>query len=196
MNGKLIETPKSFQVACTVTTQIIASVSSNQYGGQSINLRHLAPFVEVSRKKITKKLSAFGLNGKKLKDAVDYELKKEIAAGCQTIQYQVNTLMTTNGQSPFVTLFMELFEDAENGETIADEAMIYEEILSQRLQGIKNENGVYTTPPFPKLIYVLDECNCLKGGDYDYLTELAIKCTAKRMHPGRAGSLRQNVHFR
>lgn len=139
--------------------------------------------MEVSRKKITEKLSSFGLNGKQLKDAVDYELKKEIAAGCQTIQYQVNTLMTTNGQSPFVTLFMELYEDVENGETIADEAMIYEEILSQRLQGIKNENGVYITPPFPKLIYVLDECNCLNGGDYDYLTELAIKCTAKRMYP-------------
>lgn len=194
MNGKLIEPPKSFQVACTVTTQIIASVSSNQYGGQSINLRHLAPFVEVSRKKITEKLSSFGLNGKQLKDAVDYELKKEIAAGCQTIQYQVNTLMTTNGQSPFVTLFMELHEDVENGETIADEAMIYEEILSQRLQGIKNENGVYITPPFPKLIYVLDECNCLNGGDYDYLTELAIKCTAKRMYPDyiSAKKMREN----
>ncbi len=183
MNGKMIESPKSFQVACTVTTQIIAAVASNQYGGQSVDLSHLGKYVRLTKEKfynqieddVKKKLSK-----KELDEMVMDRLKNEVKAGVQTIQYQINTLMTTNGQSPFVTLFMHLKDDDEY---IEENAMIFEEVIRQRLQGIKNEKGVYVTPAFPKLVYVLDENNCLKGGKYDYLTRLAIKCSAKRMYP-------------
>ena len=183
MNGKMIESPKSFQVACTITTQIIAAVASNQYGGQSVDMRHLGKYLRRSHDKFKKKLTEkFG--GKLSKDIIEEmvkdRVKEELASGVQTIQYQINTLMTTNGQSPFVTLFLHLEPDDEY---IEENAMIIEEILKQRMQGIKNEVGVYVTPAFPKLIYVLDEHNCLKGGKYDYLTKLAVKCSAKRMYP-------------
>lgn len=183
MNGKMIESPKSFQVACTVTTQIIAAVASNQYGGQSVDLRHLGKYLRRSHDKFKKKLTEKfgGKVGKNvIEEMVKDRVKEELAAGVQTIQYQINTLMTTNGQSPFVTLFLHL--DPED-EYIEENAMIIEEVLKQRIQGIKNEVGVYVTPAFPKLIYVLDEHNCLKGGKYDYLTKLAVKCSAKRMYP-------------
>ena len=183
MNGKMIESPKSFQVACTVMTQIIAAVASNQYGGQSVDISHLGKYVRKTKEKfydqiepdIKKKLTK-----KDIDEIVMDRLKTEIKAGVQTIQYQINTLMTTNGQSPFVTLFMYL---KDGDEYIEENAMIFEEILKQRLEGIKNEKGVYVTPAFPKLVYVLDENNCLKGGKYDYLTHLAVKCSAKRMYP-------------
>jgi len=183
MNGKMIESPKSFQVACTITTQIIAAVASNQYGGQSVDMKHLGKYLRRSHDKFKKKLTEqFG--GKLSKDVIEgivkERVKEELASGVQTIQYQINTLMTTNGQSPFVTLFLHLEPDDEY---IEENAMIIEEILKQRMQGIKNEVGVYVTPAFPKLIYVLDEHNCLKGGKYDYLTKLAVKCSAKRMYP-------------
>ena len=183
MNGKMIESPKSFQVACTITTQIIAAVASNQYGGQSVDMRHLGKYLRRSHDKFKKKLTEkFGGKVPKnvIEDMVKDRVKEELAAGVQTIQYQINTLMTTNGQSPFVTLFLHLEPDDEY---IEENAMIIEEILKQRMQGIKNEVGVYVTPAFPKLIYVLDEHNCLKGGKYDYLTKLAVKCSAKRMYP-------------
>lgn len=190
MNGKLIESPNSFQVACTVTTQAIASIASCQYGGQSLDIRHLSPFVEKSRNRKRKKLAS-ALNGEELDVVVERLVQQEIADGVQTIQYQINTLMTTNGQSPFVTLFLYL---DEKDPCIADTALVIEEILKQRITGIKNEKGVYITPAFPKLIYVLDEWNCLKGGKYDYLTELAVTCTAKRMYPDyiSAKMMRQN----
>ena len=183
MNGKLIESPKSFQVACTVTTQIIAAVASNQYGGQSVDMKHLGKYLRKSYNKFYDKLSkkySKVLNKSQIEDIVNARLKEELSAGVQTIQYQINTLMTTNGQSPFVTLFLHLDKDDEY---IKENAMIIEEILTQRLEGIKNEKGVYITPAFPKLVYVLDENNCLQGGEYDYLTELACKCSAKRMYP-------------
>lgn len=183
MNGKMIESPKSFQVACTVTTQIIAAVASNQYGGQSVDMKHLGKYLRKSYNKfkseIEKKYKG-KLSEDIIEDLVQTRLKNELKAGVQTIQYQINTLMTTNGQSPFVTLFLHL----EDGDPyIKENAMIIEEILRQRYEGIKNEAGVYVTPAFPKLVYVLDECNCLKGGEYDYLTKLAVKCSAKRMYP-------------
>ena len=183
MNGKLIESPKSFQVACTVTTQIIAAVASNQYGGQSVDMRHLGKYLRKSKEKFIKKITekhGKELSKEQIEELAMDRLKDELASGVQTIQYQINTLMTTNGQSPFVTLF--LFLD-EKDPYIEENAMIIEEILNQRLEGIKNEKGVYVTPAFPKLVYVLDENNCLKGGKYDYLTELACKCSAKRMYP-------------
>ncbi len=183
MNGKTIESPKSFQVACTVTTQIIAAVASNQYGGQSVDLKHLGKYLRRSHDKFKKKLTEkYGgkLSKEIIEDMVKDRVKEELAAGVQTIQYQINTLMTTNGQSPFVTLFLHLEPDDEY---IEENAMIIEEVLRQRIQGIKNEVGVYVTPAFPKLVYVLDEHNCLKGGKYDYLTKLAVKCSAKRMYP-------------
>ena len=194
MNGKLIETPKSFQVACTVTTQIIAAVASNQYGGQSVDLKHLGKYLRKSYNKFKKKLTEkYGgkLSKNLIEEMVNDRVKEELAAGVQTIQYQINTLMTTNGQSPFVTLFLHLEEDDEY---IKENAMIIEEILKQRIQGIKNEVGVYVTPAFPKLVYVLDEHNCLKGGKYDYLTKLAVKCSAKRMYPDyiSAKKMREN----
>ena len=194
MNGKMIESPKSFQVACTVTTQIIAAVASNQYGGQSVDLKHLGKYLRKSYNKfkaeIEKKYKG-KLSDKIIEDLVQDRLKAELKAGVQTIQYQINTLMTTNGQSPFVTLFLHL----EDGDPyIKENAMIIEEVLRQRYEGIKNEAGVYVTPAFPKLVYVLDECNCLKGGEYDYLTKLAVKCSAKRMYPDyiSAKKMREN----
>ena len=183
MNGKMIESPKSFQVACIVTSQIIATVASNQYGGQSVDMIHLGKYARKSYNKYKKKLEE-KYKGKITDGIIEQMawdmLKDEIKAGVQTIQYQINTLMTTNGQAPFVTLFLHL---DENDEYLKENAMIIEEILKQRYQGIKNEKGVYVTPAFPKLIYVLDECNNLTGGEYDYLTKLAVKCSAKRMYP-------------
>lgn len=182
MNGKMIESPKSFQVACTVMTQIIAAVASNQYGGQSVDISHLGKYVRKSKEKFIKNIKK---NHKDLdKEFVEQlameRLKDEVKAGVQTIQYQINTLMTTNGQSPFVTLFMYL---RDGDPYIEENALVFEEVIRQRLEGIKNEKGVYVTPAFPKLVYVLDENNCLKGGKYDYLTKLAVKCSAKRMYP-------------
>ena len=183
MNGKLIESPKSFQVACTVVTQIIACVASNQYGGQSVDLRHLGKYLRRSREKFRKHIvyeCAGQVDDATVERLVNDRLKDEVKNGVQTLQYQINTLMTTNGQSPFVTLFLNLQEDDPY---VEENAMIIEEVLRQRLEGIKNEKGVYITPAFPKLVYVLDEHNCLKGGKYDYITELAVKCSAKRMYP-------------
>ena len=194
MNGKLIESPKSFQVACTVMTQIISAVASSQYGGQSVDLKHLGKYLRKSHDKYEKAYRAhFGdeFDDDTIEKLVQDRLKDELKSGVQTIQYQINTLMTTNGQSPFVTLFLNL---DENNEYIEENAMIVEEILKQRLEGIKNEKGVYVTPAFPKLIYVLDENNCLKGGKYDYITKLAVKCSAKRMYPDyiSAKKMREN----
>lgn len=188
MNGKKIETPKSFQVACTVMTQIIAAVASNQYGGQSVNIAHLGKYLRKTYDKYYKKYyNHFIEEGKSEKEAEvlakDFaKMRKEedLVAGIQTVQYQINTLMTTNGQSPFVTLFMHIVEGDEYEKEVAE---IIEEILKQRLQGIKNSEGHYITPAFPKLIYVLDECNNLSGGKYDYITKLAVKCSAKRLYP-------------
>jgi ribonucleoside-triphosphate reductase len=194
MNGKLIESPKSFQVACTVMTQIIACVASNQYGGQSVDLRHLGKYLRRSKEKFRKHIvyeCAGQVDDATLERLVDDRLKDELKSGVQTIQYQINTLMTTNGQSPFVTLFLNL---QEGDPYLEENAMIVEEVLRQRLEGIKNEKGVYITPAFPKLVYVLDEHNCLKGGKYDYITELAVKCSAKRMYPDyiSAKKMREN----
>ena len=182
MNGKMIESPKSFQVACTVTTQIIAAVASNQYGGQSVDISHLGKYIRKSKQKFIKsiKKNHKDLSDETIESIAMSRLKDEVKAGVQTIQYQINTLMTTNGQSPFVTLFMHLKEDDPY---IEENAMLFEEVISQRYEGIKNEKGVYVTPAFPKLVYVLDENNCLKGGKYDYLTKLAVRCSAKRMYP-------------
>ena len=194
MNGKLIESPKTFQVACTITTQIIACVASNQYGGQSVDLRHLGRYLRRSREKFKAHI-AYECAGKVDEATMDRlvmdQLRCELKNGVQTLQYQINTLMTTNGQSPFVTLFLNL---QENDPYVEENAMIIEEVLRQRLEGIKNEKGVYITPAFPKLVYVLDEHNCLKGGRYDYLTELAVKCSAKRMYPDyiSARKMREN----
>ncbi len=194
MNGKLIESPKTFQVACTITTQIIACVASNQYGGQSVDLRHLGKYLRKSKEKFRAHIS-YECAGKVDEETVERlvmdQLRCELKNGVQTLQYQINTLMTTNGQSPFVTLFLNL---QENDPYVEENAMIIEEVLRQRLEGIKNEKGVYITPAFPKLVYVLDEHNCLKGGRYDYLTELAVKCSAKRMYPDyiSAKKMREN----
>ena len=182
MNGKLIESPKSFQVACTVMTQIISAVASSQYGGQSVDIRHLGKYLRKSHDKYAlhyKQKYGSEISDDILEEFVHDRLADELKSGVQTIQYQINTLMTTNGQSPFVTLFLNL---DINDPYIKENAMIIEEILKQRIEGIKNEKGVYVTPAFPKLIYVLDEHNCLKGGPYDYLTRLAVKCSAKRMY--------------
>ena len=194
MNGKMIESPKSFQVACTVTTQIIAAVASNQYGGQSVDLIHLGKYLRKSYNKFKKDIEdKYGnkLKAEIIEDLVQTRLKSELKAGVQTIQYQINTLMTTNGQSPFVTLFLHLEKDDPY---IKENAMIIEEVLRQRYQGIKNEKGIYITPAFPKLVYVLDEFNSLNGGDYDYLTKLAVKCSSKRMYPDyiSAKKMREN----
>lgn len=194
MNGKLIESPKSFQVACTVMTQIISAVASSQYGGQSVDLKHLGKYLRKSHDKYEKAIREhFGdqFDDETVEKLVQDRLQDELRSGVQTIQYQINTLMTTNGQSPFVTLFLNL---DESNEYIEENAMIIEEILRQRLEGIKNEKGVYVTPAFPKLIYVLDENNCLKGGKYDYITRLAVKCSAKRMYPDyiSAKKMREN----
>lgn len=194
MNGKLIESPKSFQVACTVMTQIISSVASSQYGGQSVDVRHLGKYLRKSYYKYkTRFEEQFGdqVSADIIEEMVQERVQDELRSGVQTIQYQINTLMTTNGQSPFVTLFLYL---DETDEYIKENAQIIAEILRQRMEGIKNEQGVYVTPAFPKLIYVLDECNCLKGGEYDYITEMAVRCSAKRMYPDyiSAKMMRQN----
>ena len=170
MNSKLIESPKSFQVACNIMTQIIASVACSQYGGQSVDISHLGKYLRKSKKKFESKLhEKLGgeLTDDQIAKVVEARLQDELRSGVQTIQYQINTLMTTNGQSPFVTIFLNL---KENDEYVEENAMIIEEILRQRYEGIKNEKGVYVTPAFPKLVYVLDEHNCLKGGKYDYIT--------------------------
>ena len=188
MNGKKIETPKSFQVACTVMTQIIAAVASNQYGGQSVNVAHLGKYLRKTYDKYYQKYyNHFIEEGKSkeeaenlAKDFAEMRKQEDLVAGIQTVQYQINTLMTTNGQSPFVTLFMHIVEGDEYEKEVAE---IIEEILKQRIQGIKNSEGHYITPAFPKLIYVLDECNNLSGGKYDYITKLAVKCSAKRLYP-------------
>lgn len=182
MNGKLIETPKSFQVACTVMTQIIAAVASGQYGGQSINISHLGKYLRYSRNKYYNryKKEFSELNEEMINRLVEERIKEELRSGVQTIQYQINTLMTTNGQSPFVTLFLDIDSEKEYQDEVA---LIIEEILKQRYEGIKNEEGVYVTSAFPKLVYVLNEDNIFKGGKYDYLTDMAIKCSSKRMYP-------------
>lgn len=194
MNGKLIEEPKSFRVACIVMTQIIAVVASNQYGGQSLDISHLGKYLRKSHDKLKEKYKvAFGdtLSDKEIEKIVRIGVEEELRSGVQTIQYQINTLMTTNGQTPFVTLFLNLKKEDPY---IEENAMIIEEILNQRIQGVKNEVGVYVTPAFPKLVYVLDAHNCLKGGKYDYLTKLAVKCSAKRMYPDyiSAKKMREN----
>ena len=188
ISGTMIEKPKSFSTACNIATQIIAQVASNQYGGQSISLTHLAPFVEISRQAIRKDVekeceeAGVEISAAALEKIVEKRVRKEIQKGVQTIQYQVVTLMTTNGQAPFVTVFMYLGE-ARNEREREDLAMIIEEVLKERILGVKNEQGVYITPAFPKLIYVLEEQNIHEDSKYWYLTELAAKCTAKRMVP-------------
>ena len=189
ISGTLIEKPHSFSTACNIATQIIAQVASSQYGGQSISLTHLAPFVDVSRKKIRRDVEAeladLGINPgeEKVSEIVEKRLREEIKRGVQTIQYQVVTLMTTNGQAPFITVFMYLNEAGDNLRLKSDLAIIIEEMLRQRYQGVKNEAGVWITPAFPKLIYVLEDDNVYEGQPYFYLTKLAAKCTAKRMVP-------------
>ena len=188
ISGTMIEKPKSFSTACNIATQIIAQVASNQYGGQSISLTHLAPFVEISRQSIRKdlqsELSETGLSmtPEQFDRIVEKRVRKEVEKGVQTIQYQVVTLMTTNGQAPFITVFMYLGEARSEAER-RDLAMIIEEVLHQRILGVKNEAGVYVTPAFPKLVYVLEEQNIKEGSPYWYLTELAARCTAKRLVP-------------
>lgn len=195
MNGKLIESPKSFQVACNVMTQIIANVASNQYGGQSVDVSHLGKYLRRSynkfKQRITDECQGENVSEELIEKLTRERLQEELKSGVQTIQYQINTLMTTNGQSPFVTLFLYL---KEGDPYIKENAMIVEEILRQRLEGIKNAAGVYVTPAFPKLVYVLDENNCLRGGEYDYITRLAVKCSAKRMYPDyiSAKKMREN----
>ena len=187
ISGTFIEKPHSFSTACNIATQIIAQVASNQYGGQSISLTHLAPFVDVSRKKIAaeveSEMEGLPVTEERKKAIVEKRLRAEINRGVQTIQYQVVTLMTTNGQAPFITVFMYLGEAGDNQRLKSDLAIIIEEMLRQRYQGVKNEAGVWITPAFPKLIYVLEEDNIRPGSPYYYLTELAAKCTAKRMVP-------------
>ena len=195
----MIEKPHSFSTACNIATQAIAQIASSQYGGQSISLAHLAPFVQVSREKfigqVRDEFEKTGIDAseEKIREVAELRVKDEIKRGVQMIQYQVITLMTTNGQAPFVTVFMYLDEVPE-GQTRDDLALVTEEVLRQRMQGVKNEQGVYVTPAFPKLIYVLDENNCLKGGKYDYVTKLAVKCSAKRMYPDyiSAKKMREN----
>ena len=186
ISGTFIEKPHSFSTACNIATQIIAQVASSQYGGQSISLTHLAPFVDVSRKKIRDEIEAemYGLNvsNERKEEIVENRLRKEITKGVQTIQYQVVTLMTTNGQAPFITVFMYLNE-AKNEQEKEDLALIIEEMIRQRYQGVKNESGVWVTPAFPKLIYVLEEDNVRPGSRYYHLTKIAAKCTAKRLVP-------------
>ena len=188
ISDTMIEKPHSFSTACNISTQIIAQVASNQYGGQSISLTHLAPFVQVSREKIRKKVEkeneefSLGLSAEKISAVTEAQLRDEVKRGVQTIQYQVITLLTTNGQAPFVTVYMYLNE-AKDEQEKKDLAMIIEETLNQRINGVKNESGVWITPAFPKLIYVLEEDNIEEGSPYFYLTELAAKCTAKRMVP-------------
>lgn len=180
INKRMIDSPKSFQVACTVMTQIIAQVASAQYGGQSMDIKHLGKYLRRSRERYYNQFKDVISNPRELEYAVATSLQKELESGVQTIQYQINTLMTTNGQSPFITLFLNIDEEYEYADEVA---LIVEEILKQRVQGIKNEKGVYTTPTFPKLVYVLYEHNCLEGGKYDHITELAVHCSSRRLYP-------------
>ena len=191
VNDKMIETPKSFQVACNVMTQIIAQIASNQYGGQSINISCLSPYLKKSYDKNLKLSRSILDDEEKIKEMAEALTQRDLESGIQTIQYQINTLMTSNGQSPFVTLFM---HTDENDPYLSSTVKIIEEILRQRIKGIKNEQGVYVTPAFPKLIYVLDENNVYEGSKYYKLTELAAKCTAKRMYPDyiSAKKMREN----
>lgn len=195
MNGKYIESPKSFQVACTITTQIISAVASSQYGGQSVDIKHLGKYLRKSKEKYEKRYNekfSQNVDSDVIKAFVNDRLEDELRSGVQTIQYQINTLMTTNGQSPFVTIFLNLEKDDEY---IEENAMIIYEILRQRLEGIKNEKGVYITPAFPKLIYVLDEHNCLKGGRFDYITKLAVECSSKRLYPDYISAKKMREHY-
>lgn len=195
MNGKLIESPKSFQVACTVVTQIISAVASSQYGGQSVDIKHLGKYLRYSYEKYKSHFKEkFGdsVSEEFVEAVVKDRLQDELRSGVQTIQYQINTLMTTNGQSPFVTLFLNLEKDDEY---IKENALIIEEILRQRLEGIKNEKGIFITPAFPKLIYVLDEHNCLKGGEYDFITKLAVLCSAKRLYPDYISAKKMREYY-
>lgn len=182
MNGKMVETPKSFQVACTVTTQIIAAVACGQYGGQSVNIKHLGKYLRISKEKFERKTreACPQLSEDEVKAIVQSRLQDELESGVQTIQYQINTIMSSNGQTPFVTLFLDIDPGSEYEEENA--AIVYE-ILRQRLQGLKNEQGVWVTPTFPKLVYPLYEENNLSGGKFDFVTKLAAKCSAKRMYP-------------
>lgn len=195
MNGKMVESPKSFQVACTVLTQVIVAVSSGQYGGQSVNIECLGKYLRISYEKFKKSIRASvgedALSDEMVEKLAKDRLQEELRAGIQTIQYQINTISSCNGQTPFVTIFMYLRDDDEY---IEENAMIIEEILRQRYEGIKNSKGVYVTPTFPKLVYVLDENNNLTGGKYDYITRLAVKCSAKRMYPDyiSAKKMREN----
>ena len=186
ISNVMIERPRSFSTACNIATQIIAQVASSQYGGQTISLSHLAPFVEISRQKIrrqvVKELEGVNVTTEKINEIVEDRVKEEVNKGVQTIQYQVTTLMTTNGQAPFLSVFMYLNE-VKDEQTKKDLALIIEEVLNQRIQGVKNENGTWVTPAFPKLLYVLEEDNIKKDSKYYYLTELAAKCTAKRLVP-------------
>ena len=193
MNGKMVESPKSFQVACNVMTQIIAAVASNQYGGQSVDIRHFGKYLRKTYEKAKKRYTEKGYNEELVEELAQDRMMEDLKSGVQTIQYQINTLMTTNGQSPFVTIFMNLIEGDEYEKEVA---LIIEEIIKQRYIGIKNDAGVYVTPAFPKLIYVLDEHNNLTGGKYDYLTKLAVKCSAKRMYPDyiSAKKMRENYN--
>lgn len=194
INRKLIESPKSFQIACIVMTQIIATVASSQYGGQSVDIKHLGKYLRKSKEKYKEEIEEKYKNKLSqdiMEDLVTQRLNAELEAGIQIIQYQINILMTTNGQTPFVTIFLNL---EKNDPYIKENAMIIEEIIKQRYQGMKNEAGVYITPAAPKLVYVIDEHNCLKGGKYDYLTRLAVKCSAKRHYPDyiSAKKMREN----
>ena len=194
INGKLIESPKSFQVACTVVTQIIACVASNQYGGQSVEMSHLGKYLRLTKEKYIRRTREVApeLDDATVERIAAARTKDELKSGVQTIQYQINTLMTTNGQSPFVTLFLVL---REGDPYMEENAAIIQEVLEQRLEGLKNEQGVSITPAFPKLVYVLDECNCLRGGKYDYLTRLAVRCSAKRMYPDYISAKMMREHY-
>lgn len=194
INGKLIESPKSFQVACTVVTQIIACVASNQYGGQSVEMSHLGKYLRLTKEKYIRRTREVApeLDDATVERIAAARTKDELKSGVQTMQYQINTLMTTNGQSPFVTLFLVL---REGDPYMEENAAIIQEVLEQRLEGLKNEQGVSITPAFPKLVYVLDECNCLRGGKYDYLTRLAVRCSAKRMYPDYISAKMMREHY-
>lgn len=180
INKRKLDTPNSFRVACTIFSQIILQISSNQYGGQSLDVKHLGKYLRKSKNNYIAMLDKYDMPQEEKDKMVAELLQKELSAGIQTIQYQINTFMSTQGQSPFVTLFLNVDKEYEYVEEVA---MIVEEILKQRLAGMPNEKGVPTTPAFPKLVYVLHDYNCLEGGEYDYITELAVKCSAKRMYP-------------
>lgn len=192
INGKRVDSPNSFLTACTIATQIMAQIASGQYGGQTSSLSHLAPYVRKSRERYYNLLKDTINSVEELNQAVDKLLRKEVASGVQTIQYQIQTLATSNGQSPFVSLFMYLREDEEY---IEEMALIIEEVLKQRILGVKNEQGVYVSPAFPKLLYVLDDNNTYEGSEYYYLTELAVQCVAKRIVPDFISAKKMREHY-